>query len=428
MIARKFAALGVLLAACTPKEAPSKREEAPVTSAALPVAVVDAAPPAPAGPWSVLLLTIDSLRADMPWAGYGRPIAPRLSALREQSVAWTRAYATSSFTSKSIPGLLTGRYPSELQRTGSFFTKYLDKDAFACTHLSAQGIPCLAGHAHMYFDKGQSGFETGFQTWKLVSGITFDYQTDPYVTSDKLAPLAMAILGEAPKDKPFFAWFHFMDPHDEYKTHPEAPHFGKKARDLYDEEVFYTDQWIGKLLDFVETQPWAKRTAIVVTADHGEAFGEHGLTRHAHEVYEELVRVPLFMRIPGVRPRVLEITRGAADVMPTIVELLGAKLALPGKSLLADVKGTPEERDVIVDLPEDDYNERRRALVHGTTKIIAFGNDQRFALYDLAADPDEKNDLVTKDPELAKDMRDRYREASKRITEAPPRGGIPKKK
>jgi choline-sulfatase len=393
------------------------------------VNVADAAPSPPRekARFNVLLLTIDSLRADMPWAGYPRPIAPRLQALHDRSITWTRAYATSSFTSKSIPGLLTGRLPSELARTGSFFTKYLSPESFACTQLSKEGIQCIGAHAHMYFAAGQSGFESGFDTWKIVPGITFDYQTDPYVTSDKLTTLAMKIL-DTPPESPFLAWFHYMDPHDKYQGHDEAPHFGKSARDLYDEEVFFTDHHIGRLLDFVDKQSWAKSTAIIVTADHGEAFGEHGMTRHAHEIWEELVRVPLFVHVPGMPPKSIDVARGHADVMPTIAELLGAKSlsALPGKSLLRDVDAAPEERDVIVDLPEDEYNERRRAIVHGTTKLIAFGKDVRFALFDLASDPKEKQDLARSQPELLAEMKQRYREANARIADVPPRGGIPK--
>lgn len=383
------------------------------------------------GPWNVVLVTIDSLRADMPWAGYARPIAPRLSALHSKSISYSRAYSTSSFTSKSLPGILTGRYPSELVRTGSFFTKYTNADQFVCKHLDATGIPCVGAHAHMYFGPGQSGFETGFRSWKIVSGITFDYQTDPYVTSQKLTPLAIETLDSISKqERPFFAWFHFMDPHDEYKGHEESPHFGKRARDLYDEEVFYTDLWIGKLLDYIDAQPWASRTVIVVTADHGEAFGEHGITRHAHEVWEELVHVPLMVHVPGLPSRVIDTPRGHADLSPTFIDLLGAKNvpALPGTSLVHELGGgNPEPRDVIVDLPEDDYNERRRALVHGSTKLIAFGNDVRFALYDLDTDPREMNDRLRTSPDLAADMIQRYRDASKRIADVPPRGGIPRK-
>ncbi len=421
--------------ACSKKTPPPEAEERPRPETSAPVAkaadaapAVAAAPTAPVQPWNVLLITIDSLRADMPWAGYDRSIAPRLSALQAKSITYSHAYSTSSFTSKSIPGLLTGRYPSELTRTGYFFTKYLVPAEFVCTGLEAQGIPCIGGHAHAYFGKGQSGFESGFRDWRIVSGISFDYQTDPYVTSDKLTPLAIEMLGGVGGDKPFFAWFHYMDPHDEYKSHPESPHFGKRPRDLYDEEVFFADLWIGKLLDWIDAQPWAAHTATIVTADHGEAFGEHGITRHAHEVWEELVHVPMFVHVPGLAPRVIDATRGAADIAPTVLDLLGAApvASLHGKSLVPELRGAPSEaRDVIVDLPEDEYNERRRALIHERTKLIAFGNDVRFALYDLEADPKEAEDLIRKRPDLADDMRRRYKEASKAIVESPPRGGVP---
>lgn len=430
----------ILALACSKKTPPAATEDPPRPETSAPVAkAADAASAnaAPAvltaaaaeQPWNVILLTIDSLRADMPWAGYERPIAPRLSALYSKSISYSHAYSTSSFTSKSIPGLLTGRYPSELTRTGYFFTKYLVPAEFVCTGLAAQDIACIGGHAHAYFGKGQSGFESGFRKWQIVPGISFDYQTDPYVTSNKLTPLAIEMLGDAPAtSKPFFAWFHYMDPHDEYQTHAESPHFGKRPRDLYDEEVFFADLWIGKLLDWIDTQPWAQHTAIIVTADHGEAFGEHGITRHAHEVWEELVHVPLFIHVPGLAPRVIDASRGHADIAPTVLDLLGAQPVptLHGTSLVPELRGAPPAaRDVIVDLPEDEYNERRRALVHERTKLIAFGNDVRFALYDLEADPKESEDLVRKRPDLADEMRRRYRDASKAIVDVAPRGGVP---
>jgi arylsulfatase A-like enzyme len=416
---------------CSKRTPPPPPDPAPSAAPVALEADADAPQAEAARPLNVLVISVDSLRADMPWAGYARPIAPRLTALHAQSIAYANAYSTSSFTSKSLAGLLTGKYPSELARTGAFFTRYLDKNDFFCTALGAQQIPCVGGHAHAYFGKNQAGFEHGFRDWRLVPGITFDYETDPYVTSDKLTPLAIEMLGQvATGERPFFAWFHFMDPHDQYKSHPESPKLGRSARDLYDEEVFFTDLWIGKLLDYVESQPWGARTAVVVTADHGEAFGEHGIYRHAHEVWEELVHVPMFFRVPGAQPRVIDEPRGHADLAPTIVELLGgAPLeGVQGTSLVGELRGgDAPARDVIVDLPEDDYNERRRALIHGRTKLIAFGNDVRFSLFDLETDPGEKTDLYFKRRDLAEEMRGRYREANKKIKDVPPRGGIPKK-
>ncbi len=428
--------LVLALAGCTKRPPPDARPaaaDASTTRADL--EPVDAAvAPAPPRPMNVVLLTVDSLRADMPWAGYPRAIAPRLTELHARSVSYTRAYSTSSFTSKSVAGFLTGKVPSELARTGTFFTKYLDPKDFFCTTLGEQGIPCVGAHAHAYFGKGQSGFENGFATWRLVPDIPFDYQTDPYVTSDKLTPLAIEVLTNVAREtsssgRPFFAWFHYMDPHDEYKPHPGQPAFGTRARDLYDGEVLFTDTWIGKLLDFIESQPWAPRTAIVVTADHGEAFGEHNMTRHAHELWEELVHVPLFFAVPGAVARTIDTPRGHADLVPTFAELLGAKTGeLRGTSLVPELRGGPAEaRDVLVDLPEDDYNERRRALIHETWKIVAYGNDVRFSLFDLEADPKESEDLFWKRRDVAEDMRRRYRQASKAVTEKEPRGGVPGK-
>jgi arylsulfatase A-like enzyme len=392
------------------------------------VAADASAPPAARGPLNVLLITIDSLRADMPWQGYERAIAPNLTALAKTAVTYTHAYSTSSFTSKSVAGILSGRYPSTLARTGRFFTKYLDENTFMCESLATRGIPCVGAHAHAYFGKGLSGFEQGFEDWRLVPDIPFDYNKDPYVTSHKLTPLAIEVVDKvAQKKGPFFAWFHYMDPHDEYKPHAESPKFGKKARDVYDEEVFYTDLWIGKFLEHVKAQPWAANTAIVVTADHGEGFGEHGFWRHAHEVWEPLVRVPLFVILPGQAPRTIAEPRGAADLVPTFLELLGAPAdtTLPGTSLVSELRGgAAAPRDVVVDLPEDEYNERRRALVHGRYKLVVSGNDARFQLFDLETDPGENQDLWKTKKDVADDMRDRYKKLP--LVDVAPKGGIPK--
>ncbi len=412
--------------AASPAYVETKRAEAAPDA---PVAKTDAKR-ATSGPFNVLLVSVDSMRADMPWAGYDRAIAPNLTKLHARSVAFTRGYAVSSFTSKSVGGMLTGRYPSELRRTGDFFTKYLDGGDFFCSALSRASVPCVAGHAHAYMAPGLAGFDSGFAVWRLVDGIPFDYNTDPYVTSQKLTPLAIKTVDEAAAGgRPFFAWFHYMDPHDKYQGHVEAPHFGKKARDLYDEEVFFADLWIGKLLDHVAAQPWGERTAIVVTADHGEAFGEHGMVKHAHELWEELVHVPLFFVVPGVEPRTISTRRSHVDLAPTVMELLGVTPppGLRGTSLLPEIRGaTGADRDVLLDLPEDKYNERRRALLRGKHKLIAFGNDARFSLFDLDADPKEGSDLYKTQPQLAAQMRDAYAQASKQIKDRPPVGGIPR--
>ena len=391
-------------------------------------------------PYNVILLSIDSLRADtMPWAGYSRDVAPRLTELSKRAVVYTHAYSISSFTSKSLPAMLASRYPSEMPRDGVFFTKYRESTPMLCDVLGESGVPCAAGMAHAYLGKGYAGIDHGFAKWSVVPGITFDYNTDPFVTSQKLTPLAIEMLGDGKltdnASGRFFAWFHFMDPHDEYQSHKESPHFGSKLKDLYDEEVFYTDLWIGKLVDFVVAQPWGKRTVIVVTSDHGEAFGEHFKWKHAQELYETHVRVPLMFVFPKDAssspraPRVIDEPRSAIDLAPTILALLGSKpgASMQGSSLAMELAGgVAAPRDVVCDLPQDEYNDKRRALVHDGWKLIAFNNDERFALYRLVDDPDEKVDLYAKEKDVAKDMLARFREASKAIKDVAPTGGIPK--
>lgn len=406
---------------------------APAASDSAPVAAASAAPvPSGKGPFNVLMISIDSMRYDMPWAGYPREIAPNLTALYKKSTAYTNAYAISSFTSKSLGGFLGARYPSELKRTSPFFTKYLDSNRMFAEVLQEQKIRTMAGQAHAYLGKDQGGFEQGFDVWKIVSGITFDYNTDPYITSQKMTPMAMEMLGDPNNTKGrFFAWFHYMDPHDKYQSHEESPKFGKKARDYYDEEIFYTDLWVGKLLKWVDEQPWGKETAIVITADHGEAFGEHGLYRHAFEVYDVLVHVPMFVYVPGQPGRTINEYRSHIDLVPTIFDLLGATTdpVIRGKSFAPELfGGTPDARDVVCDLPEDTHNERRRAYIHEGWKIIAKGKDFRYELYNLKEDPGEKVDLFKKNPEKAKEMVGLYKEASKTIIEAPIPGGVTKRK
>lgn len=381
--------------------------------------------------YNVLVLSIDSLRADMPWSGYARPIAPNLTTLEARSVSYTHAYAVSSYTSMSLGGFLGGRFPSGMKRSGFFFGTYPAENVMFPEVLQAAGVRTISAHAHGYF-KG-AGFQQGFDEYRIVPDIVFKNDTDPNVTSPAHEALAEKLLSDpALETSRFFAWFHFLDPHDMYVSHEKdgiAP-YGPKLRDKYDAEVTFTDRYIGKLLEFVERSSWGKRTVIVVTADHGEAFGEHDQFVHGFELWENLVRVPMFFVVPGALPRRIDVPRSALDLAPTILELLdvppttaaadGKTLALEGKSLVPELAGaqSPEERDVGLDLPMTSDNDKRRALVHGSSKIIAFGKAETLRLYDLAVDPEEKAPITRGD--RFEDMARRYRDFSKTVPEVTP--------
>ncbi len=386
---------------------------------------------------NVILLVVDALRWDMPWEGYSRDIVPNLARLRQRSIRYERGYAMSSYTSKSVAGLLSGRFPSELQRTTPFFTRYDESNEMMAEVLRKAGVRTLSAHAHMYLDK-DSGLTQGFDVWKLVPGITFDYNKDPYVTSPQYTQLLIDILSKPENTSGrFFAYFHYMDPHDVYNPHPEAPKWGGGTRDLYDGEVWFTDMWIQKFLDFVQSQPWATRTAIIVTGDHGEGMGEkidgvksYRVWKHAFELWEVLVRVPLFIYLPGVEGKDVPRWRSHADLVPTIYDLLGVAppQGLFGVSLLPELRGEPQpQRPIVIDLPADTHNRRRRALIDDGYKLTAFGQDFRYMLFNVRDDPWEARELSSVEKVRKEQIIQRYKEVVSRIHDVPARGGAPVK-
>ncbi len=378
---------------------------------------------------NVILITIDSLRADMPWTGYPRKIAPFLTELAAKSVVYERAYSMSSYTAKSISSLLAGRYPSTLYRSGAFFASFSPANFFFTEALQAHKIRTIGWHAHMYFGQNK-GLDQGFDEWQLVPGLTFNSETDEHVTSDKMTALGIELLGKpANTSKQFFAWAHYMDPHDQYVKHPESPDFGRNNRDRYDSEVFYTDLFVKKLLDWAKTQPWFSHTAIIVSADHGEAFGEHQMYKHAFELWDVLTHVPLIIHVPGVPAQRILARRSAIDLAPTILDLMGcpAPPSLHGKSLVPELTGvgTAEERPfILLELPEDSHNAPRRALIQGAFKLATRDDSHQLSLYNLDQDPDELTDLAAKLPKKRDELKQLLDQAYVTNPSVEPYGGM----
>ncbi|RYZ07926.1 MAG: choline-sulfatase [Myxococcales bacterium] len=405
-----------LAVACSKSEpAPPSPPAAPPSAKSAPAAPpsASAAPSAalpPGGPKNVLFVTIDSLRAD----SFTKEYAPNLYALAQKCTTYDSAYSISSYTAKSVAAFLSGQYPSTLYRSGFFFASYGSANTFMAEQLQKSGIATLGWFGHMYFSRAK-GLEQGFDEWRTTPGISFDAQTDNHVTGDKMTALGIELLGKPElKTKQFFAWAHYMDPHDQYNRHEEAPTFGNKARDRYAQEIFYTDLWVKKLLDFVDQQPFGKDTYLVLSADHGEAFGEHGMYKHAFELWDVLTRVPLVVCGPGVKAQRIKERRSHIDLVPTFLDLLGQKPAtpLPGQSLGPELTGAepPKPREPIyLELTEDSHNPPRRAVIRGAYKLIWSGPSDKFQLYDLERDPGEEKDLAKTEADTLKDMVAAYR-------------------
>ncbi len=417
--------------------------------AARPVASGGPAKPAPAGSGgsgaappdvalpndlNLLLITVDTLRGDLGYAGYKNPqnpstsVSPKLDALAERATVFEQAYALASYTGKSVGPMLSGKYPSETHRGWSHFNTFAKDDKMLAERLQAAGVHTLSVQAHWYFDKC-CGLNRGFDAVDMSAypGAGAQAETDTSRTSEKITDAAIRRLGEpANASGRFFAWVHYLDPHADYLRHPDVPDFGKAGRGPYDHEVYFTDKHIGRLLEWLAAQPFAKRTAVIVTSDHGEAFGEHKLFRHGFEIWDELVRVPLLVQVPGAAPRRVKARRGAVDLVPTALDLMRVKPAfdggpsdfVSGRSLLPEVFGAaPEERDVFVDMPAGPNNEERRALITPDGKKLSVSAGVRFQLFDLTADPAEKTDLAASDKALLGQARAHYDEFRARLRE-----------
>ncbi len=343
---------------------------------------------------NVVLLTIDTLRWDLGFAGYPRPISPNLDALAKKSVLFEKGYALASYTSKSLAPALIGKFPNETHRGWAHFNRFEKSDIFVAERLQKAGVRTISVQGYWYFFQPGVGFERGFDVIDVSSAPkAIQVEGDRSSNSDKITDAAIAQLGKPENtDKPFFLWVHYVDPHAEYAKH-EGFDFGPKSRDLYDGEVAFVDHHVGRLLDHIGKSKLGERTAIIVTSDHGEAFGEHGLIRHGFEVWEELIRVPLMIAVPGLPPRKVPVRRSGIDLVPTIMDLYRLPLPkgegtdfLSGTSLLLDLTQPagyePKQRIVLSHMTAGPNNADRVAFIDGNLKLIA--SDMRpIGLYDL---------------------------------------------
>jgi arylsulfatase A-like enzyme len=396
--------------------------------------------PDSARPWgtdvNVLFITIDTLRFDESETPGGISATPNLDALAARGTKFTRAYSLASYTGKSIGPMMIGRYPSETDRDGGHFNHYGKSNVMLAERLKKQGFRTLGGAAMNYFSL-RSGLARGFDVWDLSArpkheeGATSDQDTS--VTSAALTTAALRMLRkQADPQKKNFMWLHYSDPHAQYVEHRDAPDFlgnhkggAAMARARYDAEVWATDKEVGRVIaalgQFPSKRPWV----VIVTSDHGEAFNDHGMSWHGMDVWESLVRVPLIIAAPGMTAHVVDKKRSHIDLVPTVLDLIGAADTFdgPGKSLLIDLVdgANSPERDVLIDMPTGPYTQKRRALLFGPSpgmKFVAYPA-KRFALFDLAADPAESQDLVD-DAVRFDEAKARFEAAEAELHEVPP--------
>ena len=363
-------------------------------------------PPArPAGP-NLLLITIDTLRADrLGLYGHERSTSPGLDAFAATAIAFEDAAVHASWTLPSFASMLTSTYPST-HGCWTFDARLDDSFVTLGETLRDAGWDTALIASHVFLG-ARFGLGQGFVHVddELVHEM---YQSDRSVTSPEVTRRASRFISQqsaSPDAGPWFLWAHYFDPHFEYQPQPGfSEDFGSDTPEaLYEGEIAFTDHHVAGLLAALELEGLADDTVVVIVSDHGEGFGAHGLLYHGNSLYQELLRTPLVIRAPGFAPGRVTDAVGAVDLMPTLLQLLGVAPARPlaGRSLVPLMRGEtlpPAPQLAELRLDEKYFLDSLRS---GRWKLIVDRTNERRALYDLEADPGELRDLAAAEPERA---------------------------
>ena len=279
----------------------------------------------PSGPANVLIVTLDTLRADRIGAyGYAAARTPVLDGLAARGARFANATTTTPLTLAAHTSLFTGTFPTYhgvRDNTGFYVDDSLQTLAET---LKARGYR-TAGFVGAFVLDGRWGIAQGFDEYVD----DFDLGEDVGPGLDAIQRRGSEVVDKAAGwlhgvgDQPFFGWVHLYDPHTPYDAPAEfASRFPDTRDGAYDAEIAYTDSQVGRLLAALETAGHLDDTLVVVLADHGEQLGEHDEQAHGFFVYDASVQVPLIMAGPGVTPRVVPDQVRIVDVMPTVLDLL----------------------------------------------------------------------------------------------------------
>lgn len=382
--------------------------------------------------WNVLLVTLDTTRAD--YLGcYGRPgdPTPNFDALAAEGTRFDLAIASAAVTPVSHASILTGLDPREHKvRVISAFGGFrLPSDVpTLATVLKDAGYATAAVHS-AFPVSGYYGFDRGFDVFESFDGVvqqgnagnmTWDLQRLQR-RSDETTDLVLDTLGKS--GRPFFLWVHYWDPHDDAKIPPPEhvpAHVPRDARgrplggrELYAAEVTYTDFEFGRLVASLKERGEWERTLVVVVADHGEGLGDHGWLHH-RVLYQEQIRVPLIVRPPEV-PEVADTAAlvRTSDIFPTVLDYVGAAHARPvaGRTLRALMDGKPDaprwayadqingyDLNVAGLLDQRPYDDFVYCAMDARWKLVwRPAHPEQSELFDLANDPRESRNLFAKE-------------------------------
>ncbi|MFT7668947.1 MAG: choline-sulfatase [Planctomycetota bacterium] len=361
-----------------------------------------------AGPRSVLLVTIDTLRADhLGCYGYSQAETPNIDSLSARGVRFANVQTVAPITFVAHTSLMTGTIPPHHGVRDNASHRALPELTTLAEVLQGEGFRTGAFTAAFVLDSIY-GLDQGFEVYgdvpQLVAQAKSEFEERPgYEVNQE----AITWLNKLGKNEQFFLWVHYFEPHTPYPAPENLPK--NMLNRPYDAEIAMADRVLGQLLEELRKLNRTDETLVVLTSDHGESRGEHGEETHAFFVYQGVLHIPLILAHPSLPAgrQVLERV-SVIDVMPTILELLDVApptLPPPAASLMSLVNSEPTE-------PRPVYFESWTPLLsYGWAPLQGVSLEDmkyirvpRSELYDLGSDPQETQNLHAQDTPSAKKL------------------------
>jgi len=388
------------------------RSLVPLTASLL-LSLVSTVFAAPVAAPNVVVITIDTLRADhVGCYGYKQIHTPNIDALAADGARFERAYTAVPVTLPSHTVMFTGTYPmlngmhdfaaNKLNATQPTLAAVLKEHGYATAAVVGSAVlDSRFGlnrgfdfyYDHFDFNRLQeSNLEEMERPGNMVADVTLDWLARNY-------------------NKKFFLWMHLYDPH--YPYHPPAPYAAEYKDRPYDGEIAFADAQVGRVIRFLKSKGLYNNTLIVLSGDHGESLGEHGEKTHGFFIYNATLHVPFMIHLPGASlPRVVPELVSLADLMPTVLQTLkmGTPSQVQGRSLLPLIKAKPkdeEARSLYAEtfLPRLHFNWSELRGVESAK--YHFIDAPRPELYDLTKDPGETQNLYSDKKAVGEEMRAR---------------------
>ena len=367
-----------------------------------------AVPPQVPPDFDVLLVTIDTLRADHVGAyGYGRATTPAIDAIAREGAVFESGWAHAPSTRYSMPAILTGRYPSQVgwdpaaHNAQSWWPGLTRDNTTIAEVLKARGFVTGAILNYHYFDRVRR-MDQGFDSYDNANA-RLHLGADPASTHGSSSREQAEAAGrwlEEHAGRRFFLWVHFYDPHFEYEPHPGTETFGPPgdAQAAYDHEIRFTDDQLATVVARLRQLGVWDRTVVVITGDHGEGFGEHGVKFHGYHLYAPQTKVPFIVRVPGLAPRRVTTPAGHVDLLPTLANLAGGAPAadMEGRSLVDLLAGQAPadlDREIYQEVKFEGPTERYGLVTRCRHVLYERVPQNTFETYDLCRDPGETHDL-----------------------------------